>query len=237
MSAKRVNLIERDERARVTSLLDGYATRWSLDLVGRAIRNGECPPDLAFDRFLHPDHRAVSQQHWTPVLVAMRAAAWFEQHGARTVIDIGSGAGKFCVVAGLASACQYLGLEQRPGLVAAARELAEGFGVAGRVRFVEGRLAESQHLFADAYYLYNPFGENLFGPDDFIDQEVELSKERHARDVEATQSLLRRAPPGTLVVTYNGMGGRMPFGYVEIACDRETRNELKLWRKRELPAS
>ena len=48
----------------------------------------------------------------------------------QSVVDIGSGAGKFCVAAALGSGCRFTGLEQRPRLVAAARTLAAYTGEA-----------------------------------------------------------------------------------------------------------
>src|SRR5882724_10120638 len=71
--------------------------------VAEALRAGYCPADRAFDRFLPPRSRQLSSQYWTPLSVATRAAGWFEDLGIRTVVDIGSGAGKFCVAVGLAS--------------------------------------------------------------------------------------------------------------------------------------
>ena len=190
-----------------------------------------CPVDRAFDRFFPDELRLVSAQYWTPLLVAMRAAEWFEEARVRTVVDIGSGAGKFCVAAALASRCHFTGLEQRPRLVAAARDLARVFDVEDRVTFLDGALGELQVPEADAYYLYNPFGENLFGPQDHLDEDVELSFDRYARDIATTRELLLCAPVGTHVVIYNGFGGQVPLGYHEVHADHDLPNPLCMWKK------
>ena len=199
--------------------------------IAMAIRTGMCPVDRAFDRFFPDELRLVSAQYWTPLLVALRAAEWMEELHVQTVVDIGSGAGKFCVAAALAGRCHFTGIEQRPRLVAAARELARVFHVDDRVAFVDGAIGEIPIPEADAYYLYNPFGENLFGHQDHLDEDVELGFDRYARDIAAVRELLRRAPQGTCVLIYNGFGGQLPLGYQEIRTDHELPNPLCLWKK------
>lgn len=195
------------------------------------IRAGGQPPDDAFDRYLPARLRQVSGRFWTPLVVAARAAAWLAELGAATIVDIGSGAGKFCVAAALGSPCRFVGLEQRPRLVAAARRLARMFGVEDRVQFIAGVLDPGTAPAGDAYYLFNPFGENRFGPEGHLDEDVELGEERYLRDIAAVELLLERAPVGTCVVTYNGFGGRMPFGYDQIRVDRTLPNMLRMWRR------
>jgi hypothetical protein len=165
-------------------------------------------------------------------VVALRAAQWLADAGVKTVVDIGSGAGKFCVVAALASPCAFTGLEQRPRFVRAASALAQRFGLDDRVRFLQGAVSLGAVPAADAYYLYNPFGENLFGPADNLGHDVELSPKRHQQDVALMTAFFERAPAGTLVVKYNGFGGRMPPSYEEVAVDREMPNVLRMWRQR-----
>jgi predicted RNA methylase len=175
--------------------------------------------------------RVVSGQYWTPLVVAARAAAWFEDVEVRTVVDIGSGAGKFCVAAALAGRCHFTGMEQRTRLVDASRTLSQLFGVEDQVCFVEGTLGESAVPEADAYYLYNPFGENLFASLDHLDEEVELGEARYDRDIAAVEELLRQARVGTCVLTYNGFGGQIPPTYRELRVDYELPSVLRLWRK------
>jgi predicted RNA methylase len=199
--------------------------------VARALRTGRCPADGAFDRFLPERLRVISGQYWTPLVVAKRAARWFDHLNVRTVVDIGSGAGKFCVAAALAGGCRFTGLEQRPRLVASARALARLFDVDDRVDFVEGALGQIATPVADAYYLYNPFGEYLFHSNEHLDKDAERSDERYARDVAAVQQLLQRARFGTCVLTYNGFGGQVPPSYRQIRFDNTLPNALRLWRK------
>lgn len=196
-----------------------------------AVQAGEQLIDLQFDRFMPHELRIVSAQHWTPLSASVRAARWLEEAGARTVMDIGAGAGKFCVSAALATECHFTGIEQRARLVEAARELARVFDVEDRARFVQGTLDDMMPDTADAYYLFNPFGENLFDAGEHLDAEVELGLERYVRDVAAIERLLQRMPVGTCVVTYNGFGGRVPDSFVQVHVDRTLPNVLRMWRK------
>jgi predicted RNA methylase len=140
--------------------------------IAAMLRTRQQPAEGSFDRFLPDRLRAASSRHWTPLVVALRVAEWLDELGIRTVVDLGSGAGKFCVAAALAGHARLTGIEQRPWLVEAARDLAREFEVDDRVEFIQGVLGNCAVPEADAYYLFNPFGENLFGPDDHVDDEV-----------------------------------------------------------------
>jgi SAM-dependent methyltransferase len=199
--------------------------------VVEALAAGACPPDAAFDHFLSDPIRGLSAQHWTPLAVAARAAQWFDECNIRTVVDIGSGVGKFCVAAALSGYCHFTGLEHREELVACARRLAQRFGVESRTHFIHGALGDARLPTADAYYLFNPFEENVSDATERIDESVELSSERRARDLQATHALLSRAAAGTYVLLYNGFGGALPTSYRRVRLDRELPNPLCLWRK------
>ena len=203
----------------------------SPERVAGALRARRTLDDAWFDRFLPEELRTVSGKYWTPLEVAVRVAEWLEQLHIRSVVDIGSGAGKFCVATALAGSARFTGLEQRARLVTAARDLARVFGLDDRVTFVHGALGLGPVPEAEAYYLYNPFGENLFGEEDHLDEDVELGASRFARDVQIIEGLLRDAPVGTLLVTYNGFGGEVPSSFHEERVDDTLPNVLRLWRK------
>jgi len=228
MTSKVINLLERRARASGPTAVNVLP---SPTCVASALRMRMCPGDRAFDRFLPHELRVVSSRYWTPLVVALRAAEWFDELNIRTLVDIGSGAGKFCVATALASRVHVTGVEQRLRLVSAAHDLARLFEADARVTFVHGTFGETVLPEADAYYMYNPFGENLFGPEDYLDNDVELSHARQLRDLAAVKQLLRDAPVGTCLLTYNGFGGEVPASYREIRVDRETPNVLRMWRK------
>src|SRR5271165_160023 len=78
--------------------------------------------DEAFDSIYPPYIQAISRRFWTPVAVARQAARLLYQAGARRVLDVGSGVGKFVLVAaGAVPEMLFVGVEQRAHLVEVAR--------------------------------------------------------------------------------------------------------------------
>jgi hypothetical protein len=199
--------------------------------LAAAIRRGQWPSDSEFDRCMADDLRTVSSRYWSQLAVAERAASWFTAMGIESVLDIGSGVGKFCVASALASRCRFVGFEHRERLVEEARKLARAFGVDDRVRFEHAKFGEVALPQVEAYYLYNPFGENLFGHRDHLDSSVELSSYRYLQDIITVEDLLRAAPVGTHLLTYNGFGGRVPTSFVSVRVDRTLPSLLRMWRK------
>jgi SAM-dependent methyltransferase len=199
--------------------------------LAEALRTQECPTDSAFDRFLPEDLRGVSRQYWTPLRVAARAAEWLDAVNVRHVVDIGSGAGKFCVAAALVSGAHFTGLEKRSSLVASARALADLFGVRRRVRFVHGAFGVTPPPVADAYYFYNPFGNYWFDSIRDTEGDAEFGPAPRLREVALVEQFIRAAPVGTWLITYNGFGGRMPECCDLIRVHWTLSAALRLWRK------
>lgn len=199
--------------------------------VARAMRAGIVPSDLIFDQFLPHDLKVISHQHWTPLAVSICASRWLERLGVRHVVDLGSGAGKFCVAGALATHMRFTGIEQRLRLVQVAHGLARSFDVDDRIHFTRMVLGTDEIPHGDAYYLYNPFEENLFYEEDWIDAEVDHTRERFIEGVQAVRRLLLDAPSGTFVLTYNGFGGNVPPTYEEVEHGGTRPRILRLWRK------
>lgn len=199
--------------------------------VGRALRSGVLVSDHAFDVHLAPPFQRIAGLYWTPVEVAAKAAWWLAELGAHTVLDAGAGAGKFCVIAALARELEVTGVEHRAELAAHARALATRFGVAERVRIVDGRLETIDLRAFDALYAFNPFGENLFSPATRIDSTVPLSAERHRLDVTFLERALVALPDGRLLATYHGFGGRVPGSFECVRQAALGTDVLRVWRK------
>lgn len=199
--------------------------------VADALRRGDPVPDHEFDRFLPQPLQVVSSRYWTPLRVAARAAAWLDELRIRSLVDIGSGAGKFCVAAASMSRSSFLGVEHRPDLVAAARTLAEVFEVQERVAFIEETFGDGPLPSAECYYFYNPFLEAMLEPDSWLDDRVEHGECRYDRELVAVEHWLSQAPVGTYVLTYNGLGTDLPLAYREIRADQGFPCNLRLYRK------
>jgi hypothetical protein len=187
--------------------------------------------DATFDRFLPFEYRLASRYFWSPLQAIACAAKWLDELRIDTVVDIGSGVGKFCIGAALASRSSFIGIEHRRELVNVARGVARVFDLGARVRFVEGTFGEVTVPTASCYYFFNPFGESAFRPVDRLDDEVEVSQARSLRDIYLAEQLLAAAPPGTFVMTYNGFGGTLPDSYELVRSESDLRCALRLARK------
>jgi hypothetical protein len=199
--------------------------------VADALRRGDCASDRDFDQFLPARLGVVSARYWTPLRVAVRAATWLDECNVRSLVDIGSGAGKFCVAAAIMSRCSFLGIEHRRDLVATARTLAEVFGVQARVSFIEETFGDAPLPDAECYYFYNPFLEAMLEPEDWFDDRVEHGEHRYDRELLAVEHWLSQASVGTYVLTYNGLGTDLPRTFTEIRRDQSFPCNLRLYRK------
>lgn len=195
--------------------------------IARRLERGEIVSDRAFDEVYPLPVRQRSRLYWTPVEIAVRAAQMLAHEPGSTILDIGAGVGKFCLVAAAAVRSEVRGIEHRAHLVDVARAAAAKLGVTPS--FEHGSLDRLDMSGIGGVYLYNPFSENLCSPAERLDASVELSEHRFRKDVAATELLLDRARVGTRVVTYCGFGGEMPDGYALIA--RERQGQLELWVK------
>ena len=165
--------------------------------------------------------------------VAIRAAELLVSSGKSRVLDIGSGCGKFCTVAALSTHGHFTGVEQRPHLAERARTIADEIG-AIQTSFIEGNMADLDWSFFDSFYLFNPFYENQV-KSIRIDDMVLLNEDKFFRYIDIVRTKLRAARPGTLVATYHGFGGDMPFGYHLLKKEPIGTSVLELWVKLDLP--
>ncbi len=202
-----------------------------LDEISRRLRAGRLVLDADFDAWLPEAVQGPSHRYWTPVGVAQQVARWLADGGASSVLDVGSGAGKFCVVGALSSALSFTGIEHRPHLVDAAEELARRCDVSARVQFECGDIEALDFARFDALYLFNPFGENMLPVSDRLDDSVEVSRARFTQDCSKVERLLGSMPVSTQLVTYNSCGGRIPDSYELVQTKLEMGNMLRLWRK------
>lgn len=195
-----------------------------------ALKTGGVVSDRHFDQIYTSDLRYLSRQHWTPVRVARTAAQLLTEAGATSILDVGSGAGKFCIIGALTTSATYVGLERRAHLVEAARAAAAQLGVR-RVRFSRGNLLDFDCDGFDGFYLFNPFYEQMSPALIPIDGEGEVSPRLYRRYVKATEHKLAAAPSGTVVVTYHGFGGTLPVDYERIHEERAGNDRLVVWKR------
>lgn len=183
--------------------------------------------DEHFDLLYPPKIRVVSSIHWTPVKIASQAAEFLVREPGTRVLDIGCGPGKFCIVGALTTPGRFTGVEQRQWLCDLARTTVARTEVPN-VEFVHGNIEALPFSGFDAFYLFNPFEENL-ETSLKIDETVHLDGELYERYTEHVGRQLALAPVGTRVATYCGACEEVPTGYECLETSIDYR--LKFWEK------
>jgi SAM-dependent methyltransferase len=186
--------------------------------------------DAAFDERLPLALQIHASTFFTPINVAAYAAHLLAPSPGMTVLDVGAGAGKFCIAAGLAvPTCEFVGVEWRPHLVDLANALARELRVPN-VRFIQGDALELDWSMFDSFYLFNPFAE-LNDEDVSLDRTIEVDPDSFIRCVCGVRQKLASARIGTRVVTYHGFGAPPPVGYKTSLADPVLWRRLEMWIK------
>jgi SAM-dependent methyltransferase len=199
--------------------------------ISQALALGTRVTDVRFDRVYEGRWREPSEAHWSPIRVAQRAVELLRPKKKEAVLDIGSGAGKFCLIGALTSPAQFVGVERRPALVEAANLAKQKLGAA-RARFVHGDALKFDWESFDCLYFFNPFGEHLLQATWRIDNSVPFSEADHAASVSEAYQKLSRLRAGARVALYWGYGEAMPDSFQLLRRERHGAGDLEVWRKR-----
>lgn len=210
--------MERIEREKIQEIISNLA-------------NEKEVPDSVFDATIYSEEmQDLSQTHWSPIKVTLEAIKMIEPTNRTRILDVGSGCGKFCLVASLSSFGNFFGIEFRPNLHEIAIQKKEKLN-ADNAEFLLGDMANLNWSTFDAFYLYNPFFENIASAN-HIDHSIPLATEHFVRYTATVTAKLRKCKVGTKVVTYHGFGGDMPNDYYCEAAKKVGSGEVALWVKR-----
>jgi len=183
--------------------------------------------DEKFDLIYPAKIRKLSSIFWTPVAVAAKAAELLVTAPDTGVLDIGCGPGKFCLLAASLTDGRFTGVEQRSDLIAAAKQAAIELEIA-EVEFIHGNVLEIDFAAYDAFYLFNPFEENIFQGNK-IDRAVPLSPGLFKKYTSHVSAQLGARAIDTRVVSYMGYADDIPSCYT---CEStHFGDDLKLWIK------
>ena len=178
-----------------------------------------------FSKLLPQYLQRSSDMFFTPIRIATTAAQWLTEDGKKRVLDIGAGVGKFCITGAKYTDSYFYGIEYRPSLVEIANEIIDQFGLAN-VSVHAGDMMDVDFQSFDAFYLFNPFCENLFF-NKRLNDEVELFDRLYIYYFQNTRLPLSQTKPGTRLVTYYGNGFEVPESFKKI---KEAEGcSLKLW--------
>lgn len=184
--------------------------------------------DDAFDRIYPISVRKLLSTYASPVAACRRAAAFLAGGSAeQAILDVGSGAGKFCLIGALTTTASYSGLDARPFLVDAATN-ATGALRASRTGFTTGHLFALDWRCFNGLYLDEPFSA-------LIDSSLRSAPTLPAsvwdydKAVEEANKILGDMPLQTRVATYGEACVEFPEGYELIEEERIGEKPLRLW--------
>ncbi|GLU55258.1 class I SAM-dependent methyltransferase [Dyadobacter frigoris] len=119
--------------------------------------------DVDDDTFneLYPNRiKKLSSRHWTPVVVAKMAAEYLAKKPNIKVLDIGSGAGKFCLVGAACTQGMFYGIEQRDYLIEISKKIAAKYHLPN-IEFINSNINKINFCDYEAFYFFNSFYENV----------------------------------------------------------------------------
>lgn len=185
--------------------------------------------DEEFDALYPVKIRMLSGTHWTPVDVAKKAIAFLDQEGGSAVLDLGSGAGKFCLVAAANSNAIITGVEQRENLVQVSRKLAVKYQL-HQVDFIHGDLKNLDFTKYKAFYFFNSFEENI-NIKDKLDKDNSINFEQYHTYTKLLRDKFEAADSGTRIVTYCGDAAEIPENYLLVKSSNK--GKLRFWEKKD----
>lgn len=181
---------------------------------------------------LYPLHiQAHAQRHWTPLYVARKAASFLSIEKNVRILDIGSGAGKFCLAAAYYTPdTLFYGVEQRKNLISHSESTNDILHLEN-VSFIHGNFTQLDFRNYDHFYFYNSFYENLAGTDK-IDDSIDYSGELYNYYNRYLYKQLEQKPAGTRLVTFHSLEDEIPPGYYVVGT--EMNKLLKFWIKMDM---
>jgi hypothetical protein len=185
--------------------------------------------DAEFDALYPSAVRAVSAACWSPLDVVRLAVEMLRP--ATRVVDVGSGAGKFCIAASvLAPDVRFTGVERCRDLVSVAVDTSNR--VCDRLPFPgfrHGKIEDIGQDEFDGFYFYNPFGPGEYDRRASLEGSEAEARRVFLDDVARTVALLGYTARGTRVLTCCGFGGEMPVGFYLERVETLGLDRLELW--------
>lgn len=184
--------------------------------------------DELFDKLYPLSIQVLARKHWTPLLIARKAASFLTSDNNARILDIGSGVGKFCLTAAYFKPdAFYYGVEQRKSLINYADTTKSTLGIEN-VSFIHGNFTQLDFRNYDHFYFFNSFYENLSGTNK-IDDSIDYSRGLYNYYNRYLYQQLELKPAGTKLATYHSLEEEVPEGYRLIGSEKGSL--LKYWIK------
>ena len=196
-------------------------------MIFKNIAAGVSIKDSDYNQLFPPELRDVADTHFTPVEIARQAASYLVTEPGTRVLDIGSGAGKFCMVGAACTDGYFTGVEQREGLYSLSKKLLRRYPLP-KVEFIHANITEVDFRWFEAFYLFNPFYENI-QCNERIDSTVELVRELYYSYSHYVKEQLDALRKGTKLVTYFSYLDEIPDSFKPQMVG--VKGKLKFWEK------
>jgi hypothetical protein len=183
--------------------------------------------DEAFDSMYPVYVRELSEIHWTPLSVIEVAARFLGTDEDARIIDIGAGAGKFCIAGSHYAPGYYTGIEQRKNFVRVGNKLIKQLGCE-RAELIHGNFIDISLAQYTGIYFFNSFHENIVISDS-LDEKIERTTELYELYNKHFLEQLNAMPVGTRLVTFWLALSEIPGTYRMEASHFD--GLLKLWIK------
>jgi SAM-dependent methyltransferase len=158
-----------------------------------------------------PKSYQVLSRHWSDEEACLLAASFLIQ-GSNRILDVGSGVGSFCVIAGASyPEAQFVGVEIRNELFLQAQTQAELFQLSN-CSFLNQDIREIDFSQYDGFYFFNSFLE-LLDPTCIIDDGSHVNWKEYLALTEFLFQSLNEMPIGTRLATYDVSPIGIPHSY------------------------
>lgn len=197
-------------------------------MVFEHLKSGVEIDDTAFDVIYTKKMRALSKIHFTPIEVAKTAAQFLVDKRGIKILDIGSGAGKFCIVGSACTNGHFTGVEQRKNLYRYSQKLLTYYQLQN-LTFIHSNITDIEFAPFEAFYIFNPFYENIVQSGS-VDDTVKLDKFLYPLYSFYVKRQLDAMPAGTRLATYFSYLDEVPGSYEIVRTDFD--KKLKMWVKK-----
>ncbi len=182
-----------------------YQIERVFEMIQSELKDGMVPSDDLFDCIYPLRFRGFSGEFWSPTEAAVRAAKFLGETSNR-ILDVGSGSGKFLLVAAmLFPRIRFVGVEYRPSLAALSVALAQKAGLKN-VEIICGNAFDLNWKQFDGIFMFNPFHEQTMNREElnYVDNDDVILK--HTNYTLYAQQALEKfsdMPKGTKVSLYH----------------------------------
>ncbi|MGE0631999.1 MAG: class I SAM-dependent methyltransferase [Pseudobdellovibrionaceae bacterium] len=195
------------------------------------IRSGKAIEETEFDQIFPPYYQFQSTIHWSSIEVARQISEWINPLNRKSLVDIGCGVGKLCLLLRILTNYEIFGIEQRPKLVEIANKIIK-VNCLKNISITQMNMLDLNWDLHDIYYLYNPFQEHIADEDhSIIEKDIEFDAKNYAHYTSEVFRQLTLAKPGKVLITFHGYGGRVPSSWRMVASRHMENGNLTMWVK------